>query len=115
MIEQLAPGSPGAFDLDRIEGTFRSALRENGFRPEAYDGYLADLRRLLRPDRALTAADLEGRGLGEMVSRYHRVIDGEHVTATYVFPGPRPQASRTSVWKCAGCSAATRSSPWCWG
>src|SRR5262249_26782789 len=85
-IRELAPGSPGAFDVDRIEKTFRAALKENGFRPGSYDSYLTRLRRMLRPDKALTVEDLEQRGLGELVGRYHRVVNGEHVTATYLFP-----------------------------
>lgn len=88
VIRGLAPGSPGAFDVDRIEKTFRAALQDNGFRPGSYDEYLARLRRMLRPEKALTIEDLEQRGLGELVGRYHRVVNGEHVTATYLFPNP---------------------------
>lgn len=86
VIEDLAPGSPHAFDIDGVERAFREALEENGFRPDAYDSYLERLRKLLRPRRILTVADLESRNLGELAARYHRVVEGEHVTATYIFP-----------------------------
>jgi predicted RND superfamily exporter protein len=88
VIRELAPGSPGAFDVDRIEKTFRKALDENGFKSGSYDEYLKRLRTMLRPTKALTIDDLEQRGLGELVGRYHRVVNGEHVTATYLFPNP---------------------------
>lgn len=88
VIRELAPGSPGAFDIDRIEKTFRQALEENGFRSGSYDEYLQRLRRMLRPTKVLTVEDLEQRGLGQLVGRYHRVVNGEHVTATYLFPNP---------------------------
>ena len=88
VIRDLAPGSTGAFDIDRIERTFRRALDANGFRSGSYDDYLQRLRRMLRPTKVLTVEDLEQRGLGELVGRYHRVVDGEHVTATYLFPNP---------------------------
>ncbi len=98
VVRQLAAGSPGAFDVDRIERTFREALEENGFRPGAYDDYLASMRRTLRPEKVLTIEGLEERRLGELVGRYHRVVNGEHITATYVFPAPgRVDAQRLRV------------------
>lgn len=86
VIRELAAGSPGAFDIPRIEATFRGALKEHGFREGAYDEYLKRLARLLRPEKPLTPTDLETRGLGELIKRYHRIVNGEHVTATYLFP-----------------------------
>lgn len=88
VIAALQPGSPGAFDLDRIERVFRAALEENGFRPGAYDDYLKGLRRTLRPEKLLTIDDLEQGELRELAGRYHRAAGGEHLTATYVFPAP---------------------------
>lgn len=88
VIRDLRPGSPGAFDVPRIQQAFREALKENGFREGAYDEYLSRIERMLRPERVLTATDLEARGLGEFVHRYHRAVEGRHVTATYLFPTP---------------------------
>ena len=88
VIAELRPGSPGAFDVARIEATFRAELDRNGFQAGTFDAYLDNLRRMLCPEHPLTVTDLEQKGLGELVGRYHREVGGEHVTATYVFPAP---------------------------
>lgn len=70
IIDAVRARSTDAFDVARIRGTFRSALEENGFREEAFDGYLDRLGKMLAPDRPLTLADLEGQGLGRVVDRF---------------------------------------------
>ena len=70
IIDAVRAESTNAFDVARIRGTFRSALEENGFREEAFDGYLDRLGKMLAPERPLTLADLEGQGLGRVVDRF---------------------------------------------
>jgi len=86
VIHALRGGSDGAFDLGRIERTFRAALQENGFRADSYDAYLAALPSTLRPERPVTLADLEKAGLDHFVSRYVRREEGGYRSVTYLFP-----------------------------
>jgi len=86
VIHALRGGADGAFDLGRIERTFRAALQENGFRADSYDAYLAALPSTLRPERPVTLADLEKAGLDHFVSRYVRREDGGYRSVTYLFP-----------------------------
>jgi len=59
-----------AFDVDRIRTTLRKALSENGFREEAFDGYLNRMASFLSPLRPITLEDLYGKGLGRIVDRF---------------------------------------------
>ncbi len=87
VIRALRGESRGAFDIDRIERTFRTALRENGFREGSYDQYLSTLPTTLHPERAVTLQDLEEAGLDRFVSRYVRhEPGGRYKSVTYVFP-----------------------------
>lgn len=85
VIAAVRGDTTGAFDVSRIRATFRSALAVNGFREEAFDGYLDRMARLLSPERPITLDDLEGKGLGRLVDRYvHR--DAERVRiVTYLY------------------------------
>ena len=74
-----------AFNPDRIRGTLRAALVENGFREDAFSGYLDQMGRFLAPARPITLDDLQGNGLGRMVERYvHRDANRVQVV-TYLY------------------------------
>lgn len=79
----------GAFDAGRIRATLTSALAENGFREEAFAGYVDQMGRFLTPARAITLDDLEHNGLGRIVERYvHR--DAARVQiVTYLYTSDR--------------------------
>jgi predicted RND superfamily exporter protein len=90
----LMAGANGPFNVGRIERTFRGALSENGFRPEAYDDYLKALPAMLQPEKPVTLDDLEKAGLDRFVRRYvHRGDDGSWTSVTYIFP-TAPDAKR---------------------
>jgi predicted RND superfamily exporter protein len=73
------------FDASRIRTTLRAALAENGFREEAFAGYLDQMQRFLTPARPITLDDLEHNGLGRIVERYvHRDADRVKIV-TYVY------------------------------
>jgi len=97
VIGALRAGQDGTFNIDRIERTFRTALRDNGFREETYDPYLKALPAILRPERPLTIDDLEAAGLERFIGRYVRKDDGGgggYKSVTYLFPA-RADAKRT--------------------
>jgi hypothetical protein len=93
VIRALREGSDGAFNLDRIEATFRSALRESGFRAGIYDDYLKTLPATLRPEKPVGLGDLQAAGLDHFVGRYVKAGGGEFQSVTYLFPAS-PTAKR---------------------
>ncbi len=94
VIRALHEGRDGAFDVKRIERTFRAALSDSGFRPETYDPYLEALPAILRPERPLTVSDLEAAGLEHFIGRYiQKDENGRYKSVTYLFPA-RPEAKR---------------------
>ena len=86
VIRALNAGSNGAFDVHRIEKTFRAALKESGFREGIYDGYLKTLPATLNPPRPMTLDDLRAARLDPFVSRYVKADEGSIRTVTYLFP-----------------------------
>ena len=93
IIRALREDSGGAFSLDRIEATFRSALRESGFRAGIYDDYLKTLPVTLRPEKPVGLGDLQAAGLDHFVGRYVKAESGEFQSVTYLFPAS-PTAKR---------------------
>ncbi len=94
VLAALAAGSGEAFDPDRVRRTLAAALADNGFRVEPFEPYLARLDRFLAPERPLTIADLEGKGLDRIVNRYVRRDAGQVRVVTYLYP-TRPEWRRT--------------------
>lgn len=96
VIRALRAGRDGAFDVPRIERTFRSALNDSGFRAATYDTYLKALPAILRPERPLAVSDLEAAGLQRFIGRYIREDQGgRYKSVTYLFPAG-PEAKRTA-------------------
>jgi hypothetical protein len=96
VIRALRSQSDGVFNVERIEKTFRAALREYGFREDVYQNYIDTLPATLRPERPVTIADLEAAGLDRFVSRYvKRGADGGYKSVTYLFPAS--EAARRTV------------------
>jgi hypothetical protein len=95
VIRALGAGARRDFNPERIERTFRAALRQNGFREGAYDDYLKTLPATLRPARPVTLEDLEAAGLERFISRYVKRDDDGYRSVTYVFPAGK-DAKRTA-------------------
>ncbi|HUD70915.1 MAG TPA: MMPL family transporter, partial [Dongiaceae bacterium] len=86
VIAAMQARADTAFDVNRISATFRTALREQGFREGAYDDYIAALPATLRPERPVTLTDLEAAGLDRFVRRYVHHDDDGWTSVTYIFP-----------------------------
>jgi predicted RND superfamily exporter protein len=86
IIAALQAGRSGPFDPHRVKGALARALETNGFNQEPFADYLSRLEKMLSPERPLTLADLEGKGLGRLVDRYVHRTDGGVRIVTYLFP-----------------------------
>jgi predicted exporter len=85
VLAAVAEDDAGAFDPERVRGTFLAALDANGFHPKPFGEFLDRLGRFLTPERPVGLEDLERRGLGAMLDRYVR-SDGDGVRiVTYIF------------------------------
>ncbi len=94
VIAALHAGSDGPFDTERIARTFRSALRERGFRRGVYDDYIEALPATLNPERPITVEDLRRAGLDRFVDRYVQPDpSGGYRSVTHLFPAD-PKAKR---------------------
>jgi len=86
VLRRLREDRTGAFDPDRIRAAFTAGLRENGFREDAFDVYLARMQSFLTPERPVRLQDLVDQGLGRLVDRYVSLGDGKVRIVTYLFP-----------------------------
>jgi predicted RND superfamily exporter protein len=94
VIAALREGAGDAFDVSRIEATFRAALEEHGFRDGVYDDYLDALPATLSPGQPLTVEDLRRAGLDRFVDRYLQPDPaGGYRSVTHLFPAD-PKAKR---------------------
>lgn len=86
VIEKLRSGANDAFSMERIERTFKAALEENGFRPEAYANVLPLFAEALAPREPLTVETIQGLGLGEAVQRFIKKTESGFMSVVYVYP-----------------------------
>lgn len=84
ILSELAADRSGRFDPARVRGDFLAALDEHGFRPEAFEAFLARIDRFLAPERPLALADLEAQGLEHLIRRYVRRDDDGVRIVTYL-------------------------------
>src|SRR5207244_7949086 len=63
VMAELHRGSADRFNVQRIRSTFRAALLENGFRPEAYDRYMELFAESLTPRQPVTLQNLGDKDL----------------------------------------------------
>ncbi len=94
VLDVLAAGAGDVYNAERIRQTLSRELTANGFRVEPFEPYLSRLDHFLRPERPLTIADLEGKGLDRVVHRYVRQEPGRVRVVTYLYP-TRPEWRRT--------------------
>ncbi|MGZ5477718.1 MAG: MMPL family transporter, partial [Thermoanaerobaculia bacterium] len=87
VIDQLHTGSADRFDVQRIEKTFRAALAENGFRPQAYDSYLKLFEQTLTPGQPISLETLDNEELTKLASRFvKKTDDGNWMSVIYLYP-----------------------------
>jgi hypothetical protein len=87
VIDALRRGRGDRFNVRRVERTFRAALAENGFKPEAYDRYLKLFERALTPSEPISLQTLDNDELLKLASRFvKQTPDGQWMSVTYVYP-----------------------------
>ncbi|MEA2491703.1 MAG: uncharacterized protein QOH21_3495 [Acidobacteriota bacterium] len=86
VIERLQRGAAGEFSFPRIERTFRQALVDNGFRPDAYDHVLPLFAQAVAQREPLSVETLERLGLGETVQRFLKKTPTGWMSIAYVYP-----------------------------
>jgi len=85
ILQALRDDATGAFDPVRIRRSFLAALDANGFRAEAFAGFLDRLDRFLVPSRPVRLEDFERRGLDALIERYVRKDESGVRIVTYMF------------------------------
>jgi len=86
VIAKLEAGAGDRFSFPRIERTFRKALAESGFKPDAYDHFLPLFRQALQQREPLTMATLARLGLGDSVQRFMKKTPDGYMSIVYVYP-----------------------------
>ncbi len=86
IIEELRRGKGDRFNADRIRATFRKALLESGFRPEAYDEYMKLFAQALTPQQSVSLQTLGDRDLMKLASRFVKQTASSWMSVIYVYP-----------------------------
>ncbi len=86
VIDRLRGGEQGEFSFARIEKTFREALVENGFKPNAYDDVLPLFAQAIGQRDPLTIETVQRIGLGEAIQRFVKKTPTGFMSVTYVYP-----------------------------
>lgn len=86
VIDELHRGAADRFNAARITKTFKEALVENGFRPEAFDSYLELFTQTLQPTEPVTLANLGNSDLTKLASRFVKPIGNGWMSVIYVYP-----------------------------
>jgi predicted RND superfamily exporter protein len=86
VIAGLEAGSNDVFNVPRIERTFRRALADTGFRPEAYDEFLPLFGQALQQRELLTMQTLEQLGLDDSVRRFMKKTPKGYMSIVYLYP-----------------------------
>lgn len=89
VIRMLREGRADDFNFERIEATFRAALRDEGFREDAWDDYLPLFARSIAPERPLRLEDFDSETLEPLVRRFIRTTPSGVLAVSHVYPvGP---------------------------
>ena len=86
VIAALRAGAPDRFNLARIEKTFKAALAENGFRPEAYDDTFKLFAQSLTPAGPATLENLGNEDIVRLMSRFVKRVGDHWMSVIYVYP-----------------------------
>jgi predicted RND superfamily exporter protein len=86
VIRKLEEGANDRFSSARIERTFRQALVDNGFKPDAYDDFLQLFAQALQQRQPLTIETLERIGLAESVQRFMKKTPTGYMSIVYLYP-----------------------------
>lgn len=86
VMQRLEAGRATAFNFERINATFRAALDENGFRPQAYDNYMRLFAQTVAPKEPITVDKLEDPDLLSFTSRFVKKTPEGWMSVTYLYP-----------------------------
>ncbi|HET7436937.1 MAG TPA: MMPL family transporter [Thermoanaerobaculia bacterium] len=86
VMQRLQAGRADAFNFDRINNTFRAALVENGFKPEAYDSYMELFAQTLAPKEPISIQTLGNADLLNLTSRFVKQTADGWISVIYVYP-----------------------------
>jgi predicted RND superfamily exporter protein len=86
IIARLHAGAANEFNIARVEKTFRSALTENGFRPDAYDDYLKLFAQTLQPAQPITLQTIGNEDLTKLTTRFVKKVGNGWMSVINVYP-----------------------------
>ena len=86
VIRELERGRSDRFDFARIDTTFRKALVESGFKPEAYDDYMKMFAQTVAPKEPITIDTLNDPDLLAFTSRFVKRTPNGWMSVTYLYP-----------------------------
>ena len=85
VIAALREGAGGPFNVQRVERTFRQALAVQGFRDDAFDGYLREFAASMSRTEPIGLEDLRTGKLEALLARYIVPANGGYHAAVYLF------------------------------
>jgi hypothetical protein len=86
IIARLHGGSANEFNFARVEKTFRAALTENGFRPDAYDDYLKLFAQTLQPSQPITLQTIGNEDITKLTTRFVKKVGDGWMSVINVYP-----------------------------
>jgi predicted RND superfamily exporter protein len=86
IIARLHAGAANEFNIARVEKTFRSALVENGFRPEVYDDYLKLFAQTLQPAQPITLQTIGNEDITKLTTRFVKKVGNGWMSVINVYP-----------------------------
>jgi predicted RND superfamily exporter protein len=86
IIDRLRAGSGNEFNVARVDRTFRAALAENGFRPDAYDDYMKLFSQTLQPAQPITLQTIGNKDIEKLTTRFVKQINGGWMSVINVYP-----------------------------
>jgi uncharacterized protein len=86
IIARLHAGAANEFNFARVEKTFRAALVENGFRPEAYDDYLKLFAQTLQPAQPITLQTIGNEDITKLTTRFVKKVGDGWMSVINVYP-----------------------------
>jgi predicted RND superfamily exporter protein len=86
IIARLHAGAANEFNSTRVEKTFRAALTENGFRPDAYDDYLKLFAQTLQPAQPITLQTIGNEDITKLTTRFVKKVGNGWMSVINVYP-----------------------------
>jgi uncharacterized protein len=86
ILARLRAGRNDVFSIERISATLHRALAANGFRPDAYDGFLRLFAQALQPPGPVGPGDIHDERLAALLRRFLKKTDGGYISVTYLYP-----------------------------